>query len=286
MNKSIDDNSNWTLVVRPRTGWFNIDFSELWRYRDLIILFVRRDFVSLYKQTVLGPLWFLLQPLLITLVYTIVFNSIANIPTDGLPPLLFYMSGTILWTFFANCIMQTSNTFIANSGMFNKVYFPRIIVPISVVISNFLTFVIQLGLFFLFMIFFYMRGSLFHPTTVVVLIPLLFFLIAVLGMSVGILISSITTKYRDVGFALTFMIPLWMYATPIVYPLSQIPDNWQWVFALNPMTGIVETFRYAFFGTGVMQPLFLGVSLCITTLLLAIGIGLFCRVEKTSMDTV
>lgn len=284
--KSIDEDSNWTMVIRSRSGWFDIDLSELWRYRDLIVLFVRRDFVAYYKQTILGPLWFLLQPLFSTIVFTVIFSNIAHIPTDGLPPFLFYMSGIVPWTYFASCMTQTSNTFITNAGVFGKVYFPRLVVPVSVVISNLLAFAIQFGLFLVFLIYFYLNGSTIQPNVWILLVPLLLVQMAALGLGMGILISSMTTKYRDLALTLGFGVQLWMYATPIVYPLSQIPAQWQWLFALNPMTAIIETFRYAFLGSGAIQPWMLGVSFTMTLLILAVGIVLFSRVEKTFMDTI
>jgi lipopolysaccharide transport system permease protein len=284
--QSIDNDSEWTMEIRPQKGWFDIDVSEIWRYRDLILLFVKRDFVAYYKQTILGPLWFLLQPLLSTIVFTIIFSKIANISTDGLPPFLFYMAGVVPWTYFSGCLMQTSNTFITNAAIFGKVYFPRIAVPISVIISNLLTFAIQFGLFLLFVVYFYLNGSAIQPNIWIVLIPVLMVQMAALGLGMGILISSLTTKYRDLTFALGFVIQLWMYATPIVYPLSQIPVQWQWAFALNPMTAIIETFRYAFLGSGAIQPWLLGVSMGMTILILALGILLFNRVERTFMDTI
>jgi len=284
--QSIDNDSEWTMEIRPQKGWFDIDVSEIWRYRDLILLFVKRDFVAYYKQTILGPLWFLLQPLLSTIVFTIIFSNIANISTDGLPPFLFYMAGVVPWTYFSGCLTQTSNTFITNAAIFGKVYFPRIAVPISVIITNLLTFTIQFGLFLLFLIYFYLNGSAIQPNIWTVLIPLLMVQMAALGLGMGILISSLTTKYRDLTFALGFGIQLWMYATPIVYPLSQIPVQWQWAFALNPMTAIIETFRYAFLGSGAIQPWLLGVSMGMTILILALGILLFNRVERTFMDTI
>ena len=284
--KSIGEDSDWTMVIRSRKGWFDIDLSELWRYRDLIVLFVRRDFVAYYKQTVLGPLWFLLQPLFSTIVFTVIFSNIAHIPTDGLPPFLFYMSGTVAWTYFASCMTQISNTFITNTGIFGKVYFPRLVVPVAVVISNLIAFAIQFGLFLAFLAYFYLNGSTIQPNVWILLTPLLLVQMAALGLGMGILISSMTTKYRDLTLTLGFGVQLWMYATPIVYPLSQIPAQWQWLFALNPMTAIIETFRYAFLGSGAIQPWMLGVSFAMTILILAIGIVLFSRVEKTFTDTI
>lgn len=281
-----DEDANWTTVIRPRSDWFDINLSELRQYKDLILLFVRRDFVAQYKQTILGPLWFLLQPLLMTLVFTVIFGQIAHIPTDGLPQILFYMAGTITWTYFANCLTKTSNTFIANANIFGKVYFPRLVAPISVVITNLLTFAIQFGLFLAFLFYYYFAGSSIQPNLWILLTPLLLILLAALGLGFGILIASVTTKYRDLTFAVGFGVQLWMYVTPIVYPLSQVPTKWVWLFVLNPMTAIVETFRYAFLGAGAIQPWQLGVSLGMTVVILAIGIVLFSRIEKTFMDTV
>ena len=284
--KSTDIDSNWTMEIRSRSGWFDINLSELWQYRDLIMLFVQRDFIAYYKQTVLGPLWFILQPLFTTVVFTIIFSSIAHIPTDGFPPFLFYLSGTIAWTYFATCMTKTSNTFMANAGIFGKVYFPRLVVPISIVISNLISFAIQFGLFLIFLLWFYLNGSTIQPNIWILLTPLLLVQMAALGLGMGILISSLTTKYRDLALAFGFGVQLWMYATPVVYPLSQIPAQWQWLFALNPMTAIVETFRYAFLGSGAIQSWMLGVSLGMTILVLILGIVLFSRVEKNFMDII
>ncbi len=284
--KSTNDDPNWTMEIRSRSGWFDIDLSGLWRYRDLIILFVRRDFVAYYKQTVLGPLWFFLQPLLSTIVFTVIFSNIAHISTDGLPPFLFYMAGTVAWTYFASCMTQTSNTFITNAAIFGKVYFPRLVVPVAIVISNLIAFAIQFGLFLVFILYYYLNGSNIQPNVWILLLPLLLVQMAALGLGIGILISSMTTKYRDLVLALGFGVQLWMYATPIVYPLSQIPVKWQWLFALNPMTAVIETFRYAFLGSGAIQPWMLGVSFGMTILILIIGIMLFSHVEKTFMDTI
>jgi lipopolysaccharide transport system permease protein len=281
-----DGQNNWTMVISNRNGWLDTNLRELWRYRDLILLFVRRDFVAIYKQTILGPLWFVLQPLFSTVVFTIIFGKIANIPTDGLPQPLFYMAGIVGWNYFANCFSATSNTFVTNAGIFGKVYFPRLAVPVSVVITNLMTFVIQFVVFIAFLFFFYLKGSSIKPNLFILLTPYLILQMGILGLGFGILISSLTTKYRDLSFAVTFGVQLWMYATPIVYPMSQIPERWQWLFALNPMAAIIEAFRYAFLGAGSIKPLFLGISLAVTLVVLGIGIVLFRRIEKTFMDTV
>ena len=276
----------WTKVIGPKKGWFDINLSNLWNYRDLILLFVKRDFVAFYKQTVLGPLWFLFQPLFTTIVFTIVFGKIARIPTDGLPQVLFYMSGIMIWNYFANCLNQTSDTFVSNASIFGKVYFPRIAVPISIVITNLITFAIQFVLFLSFWSYYYLHGSNIKASPLILLTPLLLLQMAALGLGLGILISSMTTKYRDLKFVVGFGVQLWMYATPIVYPMSQIPEKWQWLSALNPMSTIVETTRYAFLGAGIVRPLHIFISIGTTLLVLMAGIIMFSRIEKTFMDTV
>lgn len=280
------NNGEWTSIISSRSGWFNFNVADIWRYKDLIILFVRRDFVAIYKQTILGPLWFLLQPLFSTVVFTIIFGKIAHIPTDGLPQVLFYMSGIVTWNYFSSCFINTSGTFVRNAGIFGKVYFPRLVMPISTVITGLLTFAIQFGLFLLFLFYYYFKGSTVNPTLWVLLTPLLLIQMAALGLGFGVLISSMTTKYRDLTFVVGFGVQLWMYATPVVYPMSQIPANWQWLFALNPMAATVETFRYAFLGAGSIQPWHIGLSLAITFSILILGIIVFSRIEKTFMDTI
>ena len=276
----------WTKVIGPKRGWFDINLSNLWNYRDLIILFVKRDFVAFYKQTILGPLWFLLQPLFTTIVLTIIFGRIAHIPTDGLPQVLFYMCGIVIWNYFADCLNKTSDTFVTNAHIFGKVYFPRLVVPVSIVITNLITFAIQFLLFLSFFSYFYLAGSDIKMSFWVFLTPLLLLQMAALGLGLGILISSLTTKYRDLRYVVGFGVQLWMYATPIVYPMSQIPEKWQWVFALNPMAAIVEMARFAFLGAGDVQPWNVGMSLGMTVLVLLAGIIMFSRIEKTFMDTV
>jgi lipopolysaccharide transport system permease protein len=281
-----ENKNHWTLTIRPASGWFDLDLSGVWCYRDLIMLFVRRDFVSIYKQTILGPLWYLIQPLMMTLVFTIVFGKIANISTDGLPHSLFYLSGIVMWRYFADCLDKTSNTFVANAGIFGKVYFPRLCVPVSVVISNLLSLAIQLALFLLFWLYYYFNGLVGSPTIVLLVLPLLILQMAALGLGCGIIVSSLTTKYRDLNYLVGFGVQLWMYATPVVYPASAVPEHWRWLLALNPMTSIVEMFRHAFFGTGVIDLVFILPGIAITFLILVVGILLFSRVEKSFMDTV
>lgn len=281
-----NEENQWTTVIQARKSWFNIDLSELWCYRDLIVLLVRRDFIANFKQTVLGPLWFVLQPLFTTIVFTVVFGKIAQIPTDGLPQFLFYLAGITVWNYFATCLTKTSDTFVANAHIFGKVYFPRLAVPISVVIVNLLAFSIQFLLFLAFMFYFHIQGLAIQPNGWILYMPVLLLQMAALGLGVGIIISSLTTKYRDLAFVVTFGVQLWMYATPIVYPISQIPDKWQWFYLLNPMASVVETFRYAFLGGIAPSMVRLISSIGLTCVILLIGIMLFSWVEKTFMDTV
>jgi lipopolysaccharide transport system permease protein len=280
------DTNQWTSTIKPVSGWFDIHLGELWRYRDLIMLFVRRDFVAVYKQTILGPLWFLLQPLFTTIVFTVIFGKIAKIPTDGLPQALFYLSGIVVWNYFSNCLSKASDTFVANAGIFGKVWFPRLSVPISNVITNLITFGIQFILFLCFWIFFYLKGSTISMRPSVLFVPLLIVQMAALGLGCGIIISSLTTKYRDLTYLVAFGVQLWMFATPVVYPISRIPARFQWIIALNPMAPIVELFRYAFLGAGTIIPWQIGLSIVNTVIILFIGIILFSRIEKSFMDTV
>lgn len=276
----------WTSEIKPSNGWFNINLRELWQYRDLIMMFVKRDFVAIYKQTILGPLWFFLQPIFTTIVFTIVFGSIAKLPTNGIPPILFYMSGTVMWNYFAACLNTTSNTFISNAGIFGKVYFPRLVTPISVVITQMMTFSIQLILFLCFLSYFLLSGTDVTPNVWILLTPLLLLQMACLGLGCGIIVSSLTTKYRDLALLVTFGVQLWMYATPVVYPLSMVSGKLALLMALNPMSAIIELFRYAFLG-GTLLPLwYWGISLGMTLVILLIGIVLFSKVEKNFMDTV
>lgn len=288
MNKkqAIDNDQQWDMVIKPKTGWFDVDLMELWRYRDLIGMFVKRNFVTAYKQTILGPLWYIIQPLFTTVVFTIIFGRVAKIPTDGLPPFLFYMAGNIMWGYFAASLTATAGTFNANAGIFGKVYFPRLTVPLATVIINFLQFFIQFTLFLGCYIYFVAKGVPICPNAWVIGLPILLLQMALLSFGLGILLSSMTTKYKDLGYAMGFLVQLWMYGTPIVYPLSQIPEWLLPYYVLNPMVAVVECFRYAIFGTSVIQMSHIGISWCITLLLVFFGIVLFSRIEKTFMDTV
>ncbi len=281
-----NSNPNWDLVIRPKSGWFDLHLSDLWRYRDLTMLFVWRDFVAQYKQTILGPLWYLIQPLFSTIVFTVVFGRVAKIPTDGLPPFLFYMAGVTCWSYFAECLTRTSGTFITNAGLFGKVYFPRLTVPLSIVISNILKFGIQFLFFIGFLAYFMINGAPIRPNFRIFLMPYLLLLMAGLGLGAGIIISALTTKYRDLQQLVAFGVQLLMYATPVVYPLSEVPDKYKWLALANPMAPIIETFRYAFLGSGSFNVAYLLYSTFTTLILLLLGVILFNRVEKTFMDTV
>jgi len=276
----------WDLVIQPRRQWFELHLRDLWRYRDLISLFVKRDFVTFYKQTILGPLWYLIQPVLITIVFTVIFGKIARTSTDGIPPFLFYLAGNVAWGYFANCLSQTSNTFVRNAGIFGKVYFPRLTVPVSIVIINLMKFGIQLILFLGFYFYFIASGSPIRPNLLVLLLPVLVFQMAVLSLGSGILVSSLTTKYRDLTYVMSFAVQLWMYASSVVIPASSIPKRYLPIYMLNPMASIVELFRCAFLGQGVVNVVYVSVSWAVTLVVLFGGIILFSRIEKSFMDTV
>jgi len=276
----------WTLIIRPQRAWWDLQLGEIWRYRDLILLFVWRDFVAYYKQTILGPLWYLIQPILTTVVFTVIFGNIAKLPTDGLPPFLFYLAGNTVWVYFSTCVTSTSNTFAGNAAVFGKVYFPRLSVPISIVISNLISFGIRLGVFLAFLVYFMLKGAAVHVTWWVLLLPVLLIVMAGLGLGFGIIISSMTTKYRDLQQLVGFGVQLMMYGTPVIYPLSSVDAGWRWLLLLNPMTPVVEVFRFAFLGTSALEPVYLIYSFfCMLTALL-IGIVAFNHVENTFMDTV
>ena len=277
---------NWTTIIKPKTGWFDINLKELVQYKDLIVMFVKRDFKTMYKQTILGPLWIIINPLMTTLMYTIVFGNIANISTDGMPQIVFYMLGTTVWTYFSSCLTKTSSTFTGNAAIFGKVYFPRLVTPISTVISGLINFGVQFLMFLGFMAYFMIKGSPIEPNLWILITPLLLVQLAALALGFGIIISSMTTKYRDLAVLVTFGVQLWMYATPVVYPASQIGGKLKTLMMLNPVSPIVESFRYAFLGSGSIPWNYLGISVVTTLVVLFAGVVLFSRVEKTFMDTV
>ncbi len=281
-----EDIEAWDLIIQPTSGWFDLHLRDLWYYRYLIFLFVKRDFVTFYKQTVLGPLWYLIQPVLITIVFTLIFGKVAQTPTDGVPPFLFYLSGNVAWSYFANCLNQTSNTFVKNAAIFGKVYFPRLTVPVSIVIINLVKFGIQLALFLGFYLYFIANNSSVRPTLLILLLPVLIFQMAVLSLGAGVLVSSLTTKYRDLTFVMTFAVQLWMYASSVVIPASSIPEKYLPFYMLNPMASVIELFRYAFLGQGVVDAAYVSISWAVTVVVFFGGIILFSRIEKSFMDTV
>ncbi|MFH1320732.1 MAG: ABC transporter permease [Bacteroidota bacterium] len=287
MNKAIvKEKEDWTMVIVPKSGWWDLKLGDIWQYRDLLMLFVRRDFVAVYKQTVLGPLWFFIQPILTTMIFTVIFGRVAKIPTDGLPQVLFYMTGIVGWGYFASCFSKTSSTFTANAGIFGKVYFPRMIIPLSIIISNLIKFGVQFTLLLCFLFFYIITGANVNPNIYILLTPLLLLMMAGIGMGFGIIISSMTTKYRDLQFLVGFGVQLLMYVTPVVYPLSFLPGKYRWIILANPMTSIIETFKFSYLGAGTFNPLHLAYSFCFMVILLLIGLLVFHKVEKTFMDTV
>lgn len=276
-------------VISPKKNLFDVNLKEIWRYRDLIFLFVKRDFVAVYKQTVLGPLWFVIQPIFTTFIFTVIFGQLASISTDGLPQILFYMCGIATWNYFSECFTKTSNTFVSNANIFGKVYFPRLVLPISTVISCLLKFFIQFSLFFLFLIYYIYIGANVNPNSHVIFFPFIILIMAGTALGSGIIISSLTTKYRDFQFLVVFGVQLLMYATPIVYPLSLAKEklgDYYWVAKLNPMSSIIEATKYAFLGQGEFSLPHLFYSFSVMLILLLIGVIVFNKVEQNFMDTV
>lgn len=282
----------WTTIIKPRTGWFDIDLKELWQYRDLVVMFVKRSFATLYKQTILGPAWILINPLLTTVIFTVVFGNIAGLAESGVPSFLFYMAGNAIWSFFASCITGTANTFVTNAGLFGKVYFPRLTMPISQVVISFINLLIQMLMFFCFWVWFYFFGQEYGTVQMnlwVLALPAVLLMVMVMGLGVGIIVSSLTTKYRDLAIVVSFGVQLWMYATPVVYSMSEIAAGSPRLLVLmrlNPMTEPVQVFRYALLGCGEISPAWLLYSAVVALVTLVAGVVLFSRVEKTFMDTV
>ncbi len=284
--RSDNEADQWTTIIGPSRPWFHVDLAELWRYRELVALFVHRDFVAQYKQTILGPVWFFIQPLLTTLVFTVVFGRIAKIPTEGVPDFLFYLSGTVCWGFFAACLTPISDTFVANSAVFGKVYFPRLVVPISIAISSLLKFFIQFALFLVFLLYFSLSGSSASLSIWVIALPFLIFQMGLFAIGCGILVSSLTTRYQDLRHIVSFGVQLWMYATPVVYPLSVVPERMRPIMALNPLMSVVEAFRLGFLGVSSLTGTYVLIGWGVTVVILMTGLALFSHVEKTFMDTV
>lgn len=285
VSKTLDD-ERWDAVIKPRGRFINVDLKSVWHYRDLAWMFFKRDFTTLYKQTILGPLWYLIQPTVTAGTYYVVFGKIAKMSTNGLPPFLFYVSGIVLWTYFSSCLTSNSEVFAKNSSLFSKVYFPRLVVPLSVAMSGLIALSIQFCLLFVVALGYVFSGSVSLPGFSVLVAPLLVLDVAAVGVGVGLVISALTVRFRDLAFAVGFVTQLWMYATPVVYPLQQIPVRYQWVFIFNPMTTPIETMRHVLFATPAVPPdIWLG-NLVVTLVVMVIGLILFSRAETNAVDTV
>ena len=277
----------FTTVIKPKTGLFDINLKEVWQYRDLIWIYTKRTFVLTYKQTILGPIWIFLNPFLTSLIYVFVFGGIAGIPTDGIPQMLFYLGGNAIWTFFSSSLTKTASTFTANANVFGKVYFPRLTMPISTVLSSAINFCVQMLLFLAFWVYYLVNGAISPNYLSILALPLVLLQVGALALGCGIIISSLTTKYRDLAILVTFGVQLWMYITPVVYPISTLGEGWmRTILLLNPVTCGVEAFRYMFLGQGMVDPMWWLWSIGVTLAVLLVGIVLFSRVEKTFMDTV
>lgn len=284
----MEEKSNlYHVHLAPKTGWFDIDLKEVWRYRDLIWLFTKRSFILRYKQTILGPLWVIFQPLMTTLIYTFVFGGIAGISPSGVPSILFYMGGNAVWSFFAACLNGTASTFTGNAGVFGKVYFPRLVSPISTVLASVGDFLIQFVMFLCFWAYYVFAGQVSPNYEGILMLPVIVIYLGMLGLGCGVVISSLTTKYRDLTMLVTFGVQLWMYITPVVYPASAFGDGGLYIVGmLNPVTCAVETFRWAFLGNGSFEPLFWLISTGVMAVIVCLGVVVFSKVEKTFMDTV
>jgi len=276
----------WDLVIEPQNNLMDLKLKDVWRYRDLLIMFVKRDFVSFYKQTILGPLWFFVQPLFTTIVFMYIFGGLAGISTDGVPAPLFYLSGITVWNYFADCLTKTSTVFKDNANIFGKVYFPRLILPLSIVVSNLVRFGVQFLLFLSMLLYYSLNGTNLNFTWFIVLFPLLIVLMALLGLGLGLIITAMTTRYRDLAFMVVFGIQLLMYATTVIYPLSAAPDKYKSVIELNPMTSIIEAFRYGFFGQGEVSIWSLSYTTIVAIVVMILGVIIFNKTEKTFVDTV
>ena len=285
MNQKNTTAEQWDSVIESRHSLFDINLKELWHYRDLLVLFVRRDFVTVYKQTILGPLWFFIQPLLTTITFTIIFGNVAQLSTDGAPKIVFYMAGITLWGYFSTCLTTVSGVFNANAGIFGKVYFPRLIMPLTIVISNLMKFGVQFLLFICFVIYFTLQNQI-QPNNWIMLTPLIIVLMALISMGIGLILSSVTTKYKDLNQLIGFGVQLFMYATPVIYPSSSVPLDYQWVVELNPLVGLFDYMRFAYLGVGEFTILDLVYPSIFSIVILAIGVLVFNKTQKTFMDTV
>jgi lipopolysaccharide transport system permease protein len=280
------EEQSWDTELKPQSNVLDLHLKDIWNYRDLLWLLVRRDFVSFYKQTIFGPLWFFIQPIFTTITFTIIFGNLAGISTSGAPKPLFYMAGTIAWNYFADCLNKTSTVFRDNANIFGKVYFPRLIMPLSIIFSNLVKFGIQLVLFVLLLIYYMVQGSKIEPNFYILLFPVVIILMALLGLGLGLIITALTTKYRDLIFLVTFGVQLLMYATPIIYPLEAAPEKYRNLIALNPLSGLVETVRYGFLGTGHFYTGAFVYSVVASLIIFLLGLVIFNRVEKNFVDTV
>lgn len=281
-----DETATYAHSITPQTSLFDLRLGEIWQYRDLLGLFVRRDFVAKYKQTILGPVWFFIQPIFQTAVMAIVFSGMAGLSTDGTPPILFYLAGITAWNYFANCLRATSNTFTANASLFGKVYFPRAVIPLSVVISNLIQLGIGMLLFLGLYTFYAFSEHNLHPSSALLLMPLLVVIMGFMGLGLGMLVSAMTTRYRDLQYLIEFGVQLLMYATPVILPLSAVPEKYKLIMTLNPMTGVIEAFRHGFLGTGAFSAWLIIYSVGFAAVVFVVGLAIFNRTEKNFMDTV
>jgi lipopolysaccharide transport system permease protein len=277
---------DWDLHIKPQDKLLNLHLRDVWNYRDLLMLLVRRDFVSFYKQTIFGPLWFFIQPIFTTVLFTFVFNKMGGFSTNGSPAPLFYLCGTIAWNYFSDCLTKTSTVFKDNANIFGKVYFPRLIMPLSLVVSNLVRFGVQFILFLVLYFYYFFKGATIIPNGYIFLFPVVIFLMALLGLGLGLMITAMTTKYRDLAFVVTFGVQLLMYASPVIYSLSATPEHFRNVIAFNPLSGLIETFRYGFLGTGQFYPGAFTYSIVVTIIIFFVGLVIFNKVEKNFVDTV
>ena len=281
-----DYKQEWTEEIKSHSSIFSVNYKEVWHYRDLLLMLVKKDYVTFYKQTILGPIWFFIQPILTTLIYVLIFGKIAKLSTDGAPQIAFYLSGVTIWNYFSESLTKTSTVFRDNAAVLGKVYFPRLIMPLSIVVSGLMKFAIQFALFIAVVMYYTFAENTLHPNIWLLATPFLVLLMAAFSLGLGMIFSSLTTKYKDLVFLLTFGIQLFMFATPVVYPVTSIPADRQWIVNLNPLTGIFECFRYGFLGTGSFTPETLIMSTGIIALILVLGVLIFNKVEKSFMDTV
>lgn len=284
MEKS-SQSQDWDSVIQSQSSLFDLRLKELWHYRDLLALFVRRDFVTVYKQTLLGPLWFFIQPILTTITFTIIFGNIAQLSTDGAPKIIFYMAGITLWNYFSNCLTTVSSVFNSNASIFGKVYFPRLIMPLTIVISNLMKFAVQFLLFLCFVVYYVMQGKT-QPNLFVLLTPYIIVLMALISMGIGLILSAMTTKYKDLTQLIGFGVQLFMYATPVIYPSSSVPAGYKWIMNMNPLVSLFDYMRYAYLGVGYFHIGLLVYPSVFALAILTMGVLVFNRVQKTFMDTV